>query len=139
MSKRQHYLKKTNADLYINWNSHAPIQWKRGTFKNLIQRSILICSNEKLLEDELTSLRSVFIKVNDHPSKLVNSIIKTEPEKNSSDQQEDTTNAASKQIRLVLPYAFKRDNDIIRKMNRELRKHLKDHVKVMITYQGTKH
>ena len=78
MSKRQQYLKKTNADLYINWNSHAPIQWKRGTFKNLIQRSILICSNEKLLEDELTSLRSVFIKVNDHPSKLVNSIIKTE-------------------------------------------------------------
>ena len=24
------FRKETNTDLYINWNSHAPIQWKRG-------------------------------------------------------------------------------------------------------------
>ena len=33
-------LRKTNTDLYINWNSHAPIQWKRGSLKSLIQRSV---------------------------------------------------------------------------------------------------
>ena len=90
--------------MYINWNSHAPIQWKRGSLKNLIQRSISICFNEdELLEDELNYLRNVFIKVNDYPLKLVNSIIKIELEKNSSDQQEVTTNATSKQMQLVLP------------------------------------
>ena len=53
------FRKETNTDLYINWNSHASIQWKWGSLKNLIQRSILICSNEKLLEDELNYLRKV--------------------------------------------------------------------------------
>ena len=99
------FRKETNTDLYMNWNSHAPIQWKQGSLKNLIQRSISICSNKKLLEDELTYLRNVFIKVIDYPPKLVNSATKTELEKNSSDQQETTTNAASKQIQLFLACA----------------------------------
>ena len=94
----------------INWNSHAPIQWKQGTLKNLIQRSISICSDEKLLEDELNYLRNML-------SNDCNSIIKIELEKNSSDQQEVTTDAAS---------------------TLNLHKHLKDDVKVMITYQETK-
>ena len=126
------FRKETNTDLYINWNSHAPIQWKRGSLKNLIQRSISICSNEKLLEDELNYLRNVFIKVNDYPPKLVNSMIKIELEKNSSDQQEVTTNATSKQIQLVLPYAGNPGNNIIWKMKRQLNEHLNDDVKVMI-------
>ena len=58
------FRKETNADLYINWNSHAPIQWKRGSLKNLVHRSISICSNEKLL-DVLNYLRNAFIKTND--------------------------------------------------------------------------
>ena len=110
---------------------------KRGLLKNLIQRSFSICSNEKLLADELNYLRNVFIKGNDYPPKLVNSMIKIELEKNS-DQQEVTTNATSKQIQLVLRYAGKCGNNIIQKMSRQLNKHLKYDVKVMITYQGTK-
>ena len=70
------FRKASNTDLYINWNSHSHIQWKRGSLKNLIQRLISICSNEKLLEDELNYLRNVFIKINDYPPKLVNSIKK---------------------------------------------------------------
>ena len=66
-------------------------------------------------------LKNVFIEVNDYTPKLVNSIIKIEPEKNSSDQEEVITNAASKQIQLVLPYTGKRGNNIIRKINRQLR------------------
>ena len=65
----------------------------------------------------------MFIKVNDYPPKLVNSMIKIEPEKNSSDQQEVTTNAKSKQKQLVLPYPGKYGNNIIRKMRRQLNKH----------------
>ena len=56
----------------------------------------MICSNEKLLEDELNYLGNVFIKVNDYPPKLVNGIIEIELEKNGSDQQDVTTNATSK-------------------------------------------
>ena len=45
------------------------------------------------------------LHVNDYLSKLVNSVIKIELEKNSSDQHEVTINATNKQIQLVLPYA----------------------------------
>ena len=83
-------------------------------------------------------LGNVFIKVNDYPPKLVSSITKIELEKNSNDEQDVTSNSTRKQIQLVLPYVSKRGNNITRKMNRELHKHLKDDVKVMITYQGTK-
>ena len=62
----------------------------------------------------------MFIEVNNYTLKLVNSIIKIEPEKNSSDQEEVITNAASKQIQLVLRYTGKRGNNIIRKINRQL-------------------
>ena len=110
-------------------------QWKRGTLKNLIQKSISICSDDKLSGDELHYLRNVFIKINDYPPKLVNNIIKIELEQNGSDEQEVTTNAVSKQIQLVLPDAGKRDNNIIRKMNRQLNKNLKDYAKTMIMYQ----
>ena len=65
-------------------------------------------------------------------------MIKIKLEKNSSDQQEVTTNTTSKQIQLVLPYAGKRGNNVIRKMSRQLNKHLKDDVNVMITYQKNK-
>ena len=64
-------------------------------------------------------------------------LLKIELEKDSSDQQEVTTNVTSKQIQLVLPYAGKRGNNIIWKMRRQLNKRLKDDVKVMITYQKT--
>ena len=97
-----------------------------------------ICSNKKLLEDELNYLQNAFIKINDYRPKLVNSMIKIELERNSSDQQEVTTNATSKQIQLVLPHAGKRGSNIIWKMTRQLNKHLKDDVKVLTTYQGTK-
>ena len=123
--------------MQLTWNSHAPMQWKWGSLKNLIKKSISICSNEKLLEDKLNCLRNVIIKVNNYLPKLSSSIIKIELEKTSSDQQEVPTNATSKQMQLVLPYAGKR-SDNIRKINRQLRKHLKDDVKVMMTYQGTK-
>ena len=79
----------------------------------------------------------MFIKVNNYLPKLSNSIIKIELEKTSGDLQVPT-NATSKQMQLVLPYAGKRGNNIIRKMNRQLHKHMKDDVKVMMTYQGTK-
>ena len=43
------FRKETNTDVYINWNSHAPMQWKIDTLKNLVKRSIIICSHQHLL------------------------------------------------------------------------------------------
>ena len=47
------FRKETNSDVYMNWNSHAPIQWEIGLLKNLVKRSIIICSDQHLLQKEL--------------------------------------------------------------------------------------
>ena len=44
----------------MNWHSFAPKLWKTGTLKSLIERVILICSTEELLNEELKHLEKVF-------------------------------------------------------------------------------
>ena len=53
----------------MNWNSLAPMHWKIGILKNLVKRSILICSDYLLSQKELDYLRKVFVKINDYLSK----------------------------------------------------------------------
>ena len=40
------YRKSTNTDIYINWHSHSPLQWKKTTANVLIQRAIKIYSKK---------------------------------------------------------------------------------------------
>ena len=65
----------------MNWNSHAPMQWKIGTLKNLVKRSIFICSGPHLLQKELEYLGKLFLEINNYLSKTVENIIKNELEK----------------------------------------------------------
>ena len=37
----------------MNWNTHAPTDWKIGTLKTIIKRTKTICSNENLLKTEI--------------------------------------------------------------------------------------
>ena len=42
------YRKPTNTDIYINWHSHSPLQWKKTTANVLVYREIKICSDKKV-------------------------------------------------------------------------------------------
>ena len=48
------------------------ISWKRGTLKTLVERAYLICSTIRLLEQELTHFRTVFINTNCYPNWIIN-------------------------------------------------------------------
>ena len=54
------YRKSANNDIYMNWHSFAPKAWTTGTLKILIERAILICSTEELLNEELKFFEKVF-------------------------------------------------------------------------------
>ena len=56
------YRKKTNNDIYLNWNTFAPATWKRLTLRTLVQRAYLVCSTETYLKKELTHIEKVFIE-----------------------------------------------------------------------------
>ena len=102
------YRKKANTDIYIKWYSHAPLQWKIGTLRNLITRAKNITSTEDLLNHETEHLKTVFCNINDFPKNVVNNIIQKELLKSLkqqdviSDSQENCKN-----LQLILPYAGK--------------------------------
>ena len=62
------YGKKTNTDLYINWKSFSPNNWKWGTLKTLVLRAYHICSTEKYLKVELNHIETVDKHQNNYPS-----------------------------------------------------------------------
>ena len=105
------FRKDTNTDIYMNWNSHAPMQGKIGTLKNVVKRSIIICSDKHLLQIELHHLRKVFVEINDYPSKTVGNIIKNELEKENVDitnePQTITANNIETKLQLFLPFSVK--------------------------------
>ena len=72
------YRKPTNTNLYINWYSHSPTNWKVGTFTNLVRRAVNICSDEEILKTELLHLEKVFLGINQYPHKVVKDVISKE-------------------------------------------------------------
>ena len=78
------YRKKTNSNIYINWNSHAPRTWKIGTLHGLLQRAFTICSNNSEVEKEIDFLKKIFSKTNGYPTKVIESIVLKVRNKNNS-------------------------------------------------------
>ena len=77
--ERSVYRKKTNSDLYMNWESHSPKAWKIGTLRNLVRRAIMISSPDNL-QMELDHLQTVFCKNNNYPTQITKEIIDEEVE-----------------------------------------------------------
>ena len=70
------FRKKTNNDMYLHWKSFAPVTWKIGTLKTLIdlnrylkdlKRAYIICSNDKLFQEELHRIEKCFSEINGYP------------------------------------------------------------------------
>ena len=72
------YRKATCTNIYINWHSHAPLNWKIGTLRNLVKRAKSVSSFELLLKNEISYLQNIFTEYKDFPLKVVNNIIDQE-------------------------------------------------------------
>ena len=70
------YRKKTNADLYINWKSFSPNNWKWETHKTLVSRAYDICPTEKYLKEKLNHIETVFKHHNSYPSWVIDKVFK---------------------------------------------------------------
>ena len=116
------YRKDTHNDLYLHWNSFAPISYKRGTLKSLISRGYMVCSNEIPLEKELQHLEHVFHKINGYiwwVIDQVNTSVQENTNKSKSFEHYPDTSEQSvqKMYSLILPYAGRKGNSIIKTMN----------------------
>ena len=68
--------KPTSTNIYLNWNGHAPTEWKIRTLRNLIKRAKPICSEESLVNEEMKYLKKVFHEVNNYSMSVINKLHK---------------------------------------------------------------
>ena len=68
------YRNKTNNNIDLNWNAFAPVGWKQGTLRTLVQRSYLVSSTETYLKEELTHLEKAFIEKNNYPKYVIKQV-----------------------------------------------------------------
>ena len=113
------YRKATCKNIYVNWRSHVPSNWKIGTLRNLIKRAKSISSSGLLLRIEIGYLRYIFREYNDFPLKVVNNITDQEL---SQPAQQETTKPQSKDtqqtLQLMVPYSGNHVHKLLYKMNR---------------------
>lgn len=79
--QRNHYIitivyrKKTNTDIYQNWSSFKPNNWKWGTLETLVTRAFEMCSTYKFLDKEIEYIKTVFYHQNSYPLWVIEKII----------------------------------------------------------------
>ena len=102
--------------------------------KKLLERSLLIYSNQYLLGKELDHLRTVFIKTKDYPAKTVDYVIRNELQRENvniaNEPKANNTDNKKTKIQLFLPFYGKQRVQLLSKM----KKHLKLFPSNMKTY-----
>ena len=137
----------TNNDVYLNWYSFCPREWKRGTFRSLIQRVYIICSSSHILKVELKYLEDIFAMKNNFPIWVVKKILNEEKEKIDNRNNVDKINILFKQmqnlkvkIRVIwfcyLPYQTKKGLHLIKSLKRNLKSLSHITVKANIGFTG---
>ena len=149
------YRKATNNDVYLNWNAFAPISWKRGTLKTLIERAYLICSTDELRNRELEYIEKVFYENNSYPKYVIKQVLQqiSEQHNNKTNGTDNSNNnidgdnissmnnesvTLEKQQLLVLPYQGKKGDLILKSFKKGMRKILPNNVKPQIAFTGRK-
>ena len=138
------YRKDTHNDLYLHCDAFAPVSWKRGTLRTLVNRAYLVCSNKELLRKELAYLKSVFLKKNGYTLSTIKQLMKEIEEKQK--QKEVTQISVTEQPNpqeqkvhsLLLPFAGPKDTTIVKNLNKTLTNVLPSNIKRWITCTGQK-
>ena len=139
------YRKKTSSNIYIHWKSFAPVNWKIGTLEGIIRRAYTICTNESDLNEELSFISRVFNSINGYPERIIDQCqnkVKAKFSRTNSAVNEGTIlqeppnsqNEEPKQPYMVMPYAGKRGEKVLKKITNRLPEKLRPR----IVYTGTK-
>ena len=109
--------------------SFAPKTWKTGALKSLIERTILICSTEELLNDELKHLKKVFCDKINFPKWVVRNVMNEVKKKHersvirnpiSIDNNITVKEIEQKRYLLILLYQGDRGNTLVKSLQKIL-------------------
>lgn len=135
------YRKKTDSDIYLHWNSFAPLKWKRGTLRTLLLRAHIICSNVTHLEKEIAHIHYVFHDLNGYPWWIIhqetNKIRNEMSNVTNSATTTSTENDITTECTLMIPYRGDRGDKLIKSLVNTIKTIDANH-KTKLIYTGTK-
>ena len=99
------YRKPTHTDLYLQWDSHHNLACKYSVINTLTHRAKAVCSNSKLLEEELKYLHEV-LHQSKYPQLAINKVLKKQEHKRTRNRrvQGRNTSQTQKKLYIVVPY-----------------------------------
>ena len=68
------YRKPTNTKVLMNFNSNAPIKWKKSLVNYMLLRALRLSSSAEFFESEVAEIRDILFK-NSYPSYMINELI----------------------------------------------------------------
>ena len=69
------YRKPTNTGVVMNFNSNAPMKWKKSLVKYMLLRAYRLSSSFNFFQSEVTKIRDIF-RLNSYPSHLIEEILR---------------------------------------------------------------
>ena len=114
------YRKNTNTDIYTNWKSFPPNNWKWRTLKTLVTRAFDICSTDEYFKEELQHIGTVFHHRENFSLWVINNVIDA-AEKNLSANENDSS-SNNKIHRLMLAYQGDKGPNLLKWMKRYVSK-----------------
>ena len=125
--------KSTNNNIYLNWTSDAPNKRKMETLRTLVRGAYNACSTNKHLQNELNHIKKVFQEQNQYTfwtiSKVFCEIKRSKHQKQQEQHQQQLPSNSSleevpnsKKHFLLLPYKWKRPDNIIKSIKKIVHK-----------------
>ena len=139
------YRKPTTSEIVMPWNDFGPTDWKTGTLIGFIRRAYTHSSDYKLMHEEISRVKSQFLKVGyplwliqDKINKtLANVLYKANPAHypNPAAGKKDPTELPTKWSVLFLPWSGLPASAIVNKIRKTLPR---EHSRISIAYTTSK-
>ena len=101
--KRKVFQKPTHTNRYVQFDSHHPISTKRGVITGLVNRAVQICSDQQLLNEELSRIQNV-MESNGYPRGFVKRTIKRQIKKKTGVKLPKEDEKAEKMVNASIPF-----------------------------------
>ena len=109
------YRKKTFSGVYLNYESFLPITYKRGLICTLLHRTFTICSDYKILHDEISKLKTIWQK-NKFPLHFIDRCIKQFFNKLLVKKKAKKDNPQKKELSITLTFLGKQSLELKKKL-----------------------
>ena len=135
-------------EFQCRWNSFAPNTWKRGTLRSVITRAYDVCSNDQFLKQELSKIKTDFLKINGYPKWVFEQIhqkviehrgVSTQIFKNVENNSTESTNNNTNKVHIIsLPYKGEKGKKLMKSLHNTLVNVLPEGHTTKIAYSGKK-